>query len=416
MKRTRLTAGLSAGLLAVSLAACSSNPGAPAAGTADDPRQLSFYMDKAGWQESFDDMNTVSRAEGAVLDVVTAPGSDAAAYDSFVKQALQTKEKPDLFTWHTGGQLKALVEQGVVAETSDIWAKAEAAGYVPKGLKDNYTFDGKQYCVPLNVVYWGVYYNKHVFAEHGVEVPTTYQELMSASATLKAAGVTPFFQMNFIFEFAMFQALLAGESPDVYAGLADGTSSFTDPAVLSAGAEWQRLFDEGYFTDPGLQTDPQTLLSTGEVAMEYLGTFMTGQLNSIDQVSGEDYGVFIFPSMNADAEQQLVLESGPLCVSKGAANEAAALEYSAWWMSDTAQQAWADSRGDVSFNPNVTVNDPELQGIVDALGKARIQQRFQEMVPLSVYNRSTEVFGEFVTNGGDLTPGLQSLQDVADAG
>ncbi|MGV8847626.1 ABC transporter substrate-binding protein [Tessaracoccus sp.] len=415
MNRTRLTAGLSACALVLSLAACSPDA-VETTGTADDPTQLTFYMDKAGWRDSFDDMNEISKSEGSVLDVVAAPGSDAAAYDSFVKQALQTKDKPDLFTWHTGGQLKALVEQGVVAETTDIWEKAESAGYVPEGFKENYTIDGKQYCVPLNVAYWVVYYNKHVFAEHGIDVPTTYAELMDAATTLKAAGVTPFFQMNFIFEFAMFQALLAGEAPDVYAGLADGKSSFTDPETVKAGTEWKRLFDEGFFNDPGLQTDPQTLLSTGEIAMEYLGTFMTGQLNTVDQVSGEDYGVFIFPSMNPGTDQkQLVLETGPLCVAKGAPNEAAALEYSSWWMSDTAQQAWSDSRGDVSFNPNVKVDDPELQGVVDQLGDVRVQARFQEMVPLPVYNRSTEVFGEFVTNGGDLLPGLEALQAEADA-
>lgn len=414
MKRIPLAAGVLVGSLALALAACSGGADA-GSGTPDDPTRLTFYMDKAGWKQSFDDMNGESKDEGVTLDVVTAPGSDPAAYDSFVKQAFQTKEVPDLFTWHTGGQLAELVEQGVVAETTDIWAEAEAEGLVPEGLKDNYTYDGKQYCVPLNVVYWAVYYNKQVFADNGIEVPTTYDELMDAAARLKDADVTPFFQMNVIFEFAMFQALLAGEDPEAYAGLATGESSFTDPEVVKVMEEWKRLVDEGYFTDPGLDTEPQTLLANGDVAMEYLGTFLTGQLNDIDQVSGEDYGIFAFPNMNPDVEnQQMILETGPLCVAKGATNEAAALEYSAWWLTDDAQQAWTDSRGDLSFNPDVTLDDPELQALSEQLADDEIQQRFVEMVPLPVYNRSTEVFGDFVTNSPEPEEGLQTLQDEAD--
>ena len=38
-----------------------------------------------------------------------------------------------------------------------------------------------------------VIYNKEIFAEHGIEVPTTWDELIAACETLKAAGVTPFY-------------------------------------------------------------------------------------------------------------------------------------------------------------------------------------------------------------------------------
>lgn len=414
MKRRHMAATVVAMTTVVMLTGCGAG-GSSATGTADDPVELTFYMDKAGWQDSFDAVNAVSKEDGRTLEVVSPPSNDAGVYDSFVKQSLQTKKKPDLFTWHTGGQLEELVQQGAVAETTDIWERAEADGLVPEGLKANYTVDGKQYCVPLNVVYWVVYYNKHVFADHAIEVPETYDDLMQAAGTLKEAGVTPFFQMNFIFEFAMYQALMSGADPKAYADLGDASGSFTDAASLVAADEWSRLIDEGYFNDPGVQTDPQTLLSTGEVAMEYLGTFMTGQLDTVGQVSGEDYGIFLFPSMDPDSGKQLVLETGPLCVASGAANEEAALAYSEWWLSDEAQQTWVDARGDISFNPNVTVDDPELQKLVDQLPNSTIQQRFQELVPLPVYNRSTEVFGEFVTNGGDLTDGLKSLQDDAAA-
>src|SRR5699024_4262873 len=106
---------------------------------------------------------------------------------------------------------------------------AIANGDVSADLAENYTFDGKQYCVPLNVVYWVMYYNKQVFADNGVEVPTTWDEFQQVAQTLVDNGVVPLHQMNIIFEFVWFQAILAGLDPDAYNGLSDGSVDYTDP-------------------------------------------------------------------------------------------------------------------------------------------------------------------------------------------
>lgn len=412
MKRSRILAGATAASLALGLAACSS--GDDGGGGDGEDVTLGFYTDKAAWEPSFDAMNEVSGTQGSTLDFTGY--SDATAYDSFIKQSFRTKKVPDLFTWHTGSQLADLVDQGLVAETTDLWTQAEADGLVPEGLKDNYTYDGKQYCVPLNVAYWAVYYNKKVFADHGIEVPTTFDEMMAAAKKLKDAGVTPFHQMNIIFEFAWFQALLAGDAPDVYQGLQTGDASYLDPKVVEVMDQWKSMIDDGYYNDPGITTDPQTMLKNGDVAMAYFGTFLTGQLTDVGAKSGEDYGIFPMPSMDPASGNQMVLETGPLCVGKGSEHEQQALDYSAWWMSDEAQNAWSSSRGDVSFNPHVKVEDPELQGLVDQVkdGGFTTQQRYLEANPLPVYTLSTEIFGDFVTNAPDPKPGLQRLQDEAD--
>lgn len=392
----------------------SPEPGASSAAPPVEPTTLNFFTDKAAWEPSFDTMNAASQSTGLTLNFTGY--SDPTAYDAFIKQAFQTKKVPDLFTWHTGDQLKQLVDQGLIAETTDLWADAAAKGYVPDGLIDNYTYDGKQYCVPLNVAYWAMYYNKHVFADHNIAVPTTWDELMAASQKLVDAGVTPFHQMNFIFEFVWFQTLVLGIDPDVYRGLGTGESSFLDPAVVQAMDLWKEMGKKGYFIDPGVQTDPQTLLSTGQVAMANFGTFFTGQLTGIDQVSGEDFGIFVIPSVNPQVKNQMVLETGPLCVGAGAEHEQAALAYSGWWFGDDAQTAWSDARGDVSFNPHVTVKDPELAALVKAANSpdVQIQPRFLEMVPNAIYTTEAEVMGDFVTNWGDPMEALKKLQASAD--
>ncbi|MCW5952192.1 MAG: extracellular solute-binding protein [Propionibacteriaceae bacterium] len=406
---------------ALVLTACTAAPTTPPASpepggspTAIEPTTINFFTDKAAWEPSFDQMNAASESTGLTLSFTGY--SDPTAFDAFIKQAFQTKKVPDLFTWHTGDSLKQLVDQGLVAETTQLWADATAQGLVPDGLIDNYTYDGKQYCVPLNVAYWAMYYNKHVFAEHGIAVPTTWDELMAASQKLVDAGVAPFHQMNFIFEFVWFQTLVLGIDPQVYRGLGTGESSFLDPAVVQAMELWKEMGTKGFFIDPGVQTDPQTLLSTGQVAMANFGTFFTGQLTGIDAVSGEDYGIFVIPSVNPQVKNQMVLETGPLCVGAGAEHEQAALAYSGWWFTDAAQSVWSESRGAVSFNPTVAVKDPALAALVAAAHApdVELQPRFLEMVPNAVYTTEAEVIGDFVTNWGDPMEALKKLQAAAD--
>ncbi|ACQ80948.1 extracellular solute-binding protein family 1 [Beutenbergia cavernae DSM 12333] len=418
MRKTTAAVAATTATLALALAACSGG-GGNEGGTGDDGGEapagpIAFYTDKAAWEPSFDAMNEAS----GDLTLEFTGYSDAAAYDAFIKQAFRTDAPPALFTWHTGDSLAELVEEGLVAETTELWDAAIENGDVPEDLAADYTYDGKQYCVPLNIAYWVMYYNKAIFEENGIEVPTTWDELIAAADTLVAAGVIPFHQMNIIFEFVWFQANLLGLDPEAYQGLSTGDTSYTDPVVVEAMENWQSMMADGYFIDPGVQTDPQTLLSTGEVAMAYFGTFFTGQLTAIDQVSGEDYGIFPMPSVDDGVGPQMVVETGPLCAAAAGPDVDAALDYSAWWMTADAQQAWADERGEISFNPAVTIEDPELSAITDAVGAGdfQLQQRYLEATPAPIYTVSASVFGDFVTNyPDDVMPALEQIQAEADS-
>lgn len=419
-------------ILAITAAACSAALVLAACSGGDDPApaptgtggsaapgghagtEIGFFTDKAAWEPSFDAMNDASKDTTATLSFTGY--SDPTAYDAFIKQAFRTKDKPDLFTWHTGDQLKALVDEGLVAETTDLWKAAIDAGNVSADLAENYTYDGKQYCVPLNVVYWVMYYNKKTFADNGLEVPTTWAEFTAAADKLVAAGVTPLHQMNIIFEFVWFQAILAGLDPDAYNGLSDGSVKYTDPVVKEAMGIWHDMQTKKYFIDPGVTTDPQTLLQTGETAMAYFGTFFTGQLTGLGMKSDEDYGMFVLPAVTAGAKTPVIVETGPLCVGKGSKNEAAALDYSSWWMGEPAQSAWSAARGDVSFNPKATVADKALADITKLVnGDGYLQlRRYLEATPTPIYTVASEQFGAFVTNNGDPSAVLEKIQAEAD--
>lgn len=53
-------------------------------------------------------------------------------------------------------------------------------------------YKGKNYTVPTGLSYYtGMFYNKKIFSENGLQVPTTWSELLQTCAALKAKGIVP---------------------------------------------------------------------------------------------------------------------------------------------------------------------------------------------------------------------------------
>ena len=377
---------------------------------------LDFYTDKAAWEPDFDELNATSK-DAVDISLNTTGYSDAAQYDAFIKQSFRTQKSPGLFTWHTGDSLKQLVDENLVAETTDLWSKAIDEGWATEDLRDEYTFDGKQYCVPMNIAYWVMYYNKNIFQEQGIDVPTTWKELDAAAAKLKDAGVTPYYQTSILFTFQWFQQLVAGTDPELYKGLSTGEVKYTDPEIVDIMNIWLDEQKKGWFSDAGSTTDPAVGLKQGDFAMINFGSFFNGSLDGAGMVSGEDYGMFVIPAVNADLDTTPVaVESGPLCVAENSKQKDLGLAYSEWWMSPDAQTAWNAARGDVAFNPKATVKDPMLAelGKTVADDKHTLFTRYFEATPTPILTVALEQFGAFNANPGDPMPFLEAIQAEAD--
>jgi multiple sugar transport system substrate-binding protein len=395
---------------AASLAACSKSDGGSTASN------LKLYNDKAAWKADFQEVAAVSKKDTGI-NLNPVGYSEENAYQAFIKSSFRTKNRPDLFTWATGGQLQDLVKQNLVADTSDAWKKAESDGNVPADLKQYFTIDNKQYCVPLSVGYWVIYYNKKVFADNNITPPKTWQDLMSVADTLKKAGTTPFYQTNVLFSFAWFETLLAGTDPDAYVALSEGKAKYTDPAVVNVMNLWKGMIDKGYFNDPGVKTDPQAMLKNGQVAMANFGTWFSGSLNTLGMKSGQDYGFFTIPNVNPSLPKtSVILEAGPLCSAANAPNKDAVTKFDDWWFTPEAGTAWATARGDISFNPKSKSTDPLLTQEAGYVGgdQVRLLNRYFEATPAPVLTAALEAFGAFVTHPGDPTSLLKKVQKAAD--
>jgi raffinose/stachyose/melibiose transport system substrate-binding protein len=108
------------------------------------------------------------------LDVTTISES---GFSGPVQDYMEGVEKP---SWQT------LIEAGLLMDLTD---EAFVANYDETALAEGSSFDGRVYGVPLGrVTYSGMFVNEDLLAEVGVDVPTTWTELVAACEAVKGSG------------------------------------------------------------------------------------------------------------------------------------------------------------------------------------------------------------------------------------
>jgi multiple sugar transport system substrate-binding protein len=411
--RTRL---LTAAVLATAMALTACGGGDESGGGDPGKTELKLYNDKGAWSPYFEDLGKLSKQQIGI-GMTPVGYTDEPTYEAFIKASFRTNNKPDLFTWTTGGRLDEIVKAGQVAETTDVWNEAIASGDLSKEVASYYTFDGKQYCVPLNVSYWVMFYNKKVYDQNGLQPPTTWAELMSNADKLKAKGIKAFYDTSTLFTFVWFQQLLIGTDPDLYAKLATGEAKYTDPGVVAVMERWKQMIDAGYFSDPGRKEQPQDQLKSGKVAHVLFGTWFNTSMTQAGLKPGKDYGMFVVPNVDPTKPKvTMAFESGPLCSLAKAPDPAASRKYTQWWLTQGTQEKWANSRGDVSANPKVAITDPGLAAIAKAAGAGEyaLANRFFEAAPAPVLTAALDGFGAFMADPGSYRKQLENIQKAAD--
>ncbi|WP_433435779.1 ABC transporter substrate-binding protein [Nonomuraea sp. CA-141351] len=399
------------GVAALVLTACGGN-----GAQTQKKTELTLYNDKGAWTKYFDEMGALSK-QSIGLGMKPTGYTDSAQYQAFIEASFRTNVKPDLFTWQTGGMLEEIVKQKQVADTTDIWQQAIQAGDLSKDLQPYYTIGGKQYCVPMNVAYWGMFFNKKVFDKYGLEAPKTWDDLVKVADTLKKNGVKAFYHTSVLFSFVWFEQLLAGTDPDLYDRLSTGKAKYTDPGVVQVMEKWKSLIDAGYFINPGDKTDPGDVLKNGKAAMVSFGTWFNTSMTQRNLKPGEDYDFFVIPNVNPSLPKtSMIFESGPLCSLTKAADPEANQKYLKWWTTSEAQEKWATSRGDVSANPKVSIADKALGAVTKDAGSGqyRLVNRYFEATPPPILTAALDGFSKFVTEPSSYKEVLDTIQKAAD--
>ncbi|MGD6831816.1 ABC transporter substrate-binding protein [Sutcliffiella halmapala] len=109
-------------------------------------------------------------------------------YMDVIKTRLIGNEAPDVF-YLDAFEAPALIETGVLEPLDDYVTDEFDVDDFEKPLLEAFQKDGKTYGFPKDYSTLGLFYNKKMFEEAGVEVPTTWEEMREASKALTKDGV-----------------------------------------------------------------------------------------------------------------------------------------------------------------------------------------------------------------------------------
>ncbi|MFK7893140.1 MAG: ABC transporter substrate-binding protein [Granulosicoccus sp.] len=194
-----------------------------------------------------------------------------------------------------GRQTEELVEAGLMLDLTDV---AEAEGWRdvvhPVSLLDSCTYDGRIYCVPVNIHSWQWLWLSHkAFEDAGVDLPGNWDEFVAAAPALEEAGKIPLAMGG--------QAWQSNGAFNVLTVAIAGLDAWTEVNVNKnpdavMGEEFQKVFEAAaharqFSKDTNVQdwNLATNMVITGEAGGQIMGDWAQGEFQVASQVAGEDY-------------------------------------------------------------------------------------------------------------------------------
>lgn len=246
---------------------------------------------------------------GIKLQVTVQPDKD---YQTMLTTGLSGSGGPDVAAIRSYGVITTFADSGNLVPLDDVVTDWSGFSDTAKAANSSRT-DGKIYAVPQGMQTAQIYYNKKIFADNNLNVPTTWDEFLAACETLKAAGVIPLAMPGNNASHTALAGEVLGNARRGGSEFADkfvaGETDLNDPNYV---ASLQLVADLLPYVEENATAvtldDAIALFSTGQAAMIASGTFLVATLAGLK--STIDYGIFNTPA-NAD------WPSGEVTVSYG---------------------------------------------------------------------------------------------------
>ncbi|MBC7272161.1 MAG: extracellular solute-binding protein [Streptomyces sp.] len=295
-------------LLTTGLTACGSGNGS--GGSGGGTITAFVYGDDAVkvQQAAVDRFNKSAAAKdtGGKIKLERIPGSD---YSPKLRTAMGSPSAPDVFFNWGGGSIKPYQEADKIVDLTDIIEndKVLKDGFLPSVLAAG-DLGGRHYGIPMRGMQPVIlFYNKAVFAEHKLQPPTTWDQLLDNNAKLKKAGITPFaLGGSDIWPELMWLEYLVDRigGEQVFRRIQDGDmQGWGDPAMLKAAELVKELVDDGAFGSKFTSVSyvnggAPAVFAKGKAAMHLMGSWeYSTQLGKFPDFAKKDLGWAPFPSV-----------------------------------------------------------------------------------------------------------------------
>ena len=300
---------------------------------------------------------------------VTFAPSAPAEYNAALNAKLEAGSAGDLITCRPFDASLELYEDGNLADLSSLAGMANFSDVAKSAWQ---TDDGSAtFCVPMASVIHGFIYNKDVFAELGLEVPTTEAEFFAVLDKIKENGTYIPLSMGLSDQWEAATMGYNNVGPNYWKGekgrmaLIAGDQKLTDEAWVAPYrhlAKWGAYLGDGY--EAQTYADSQNLFTLGRAAIYPAGSW---EITGFNAQAEFELGAFKPPVMNAGDECYISDHTDiAIGLNAASANAEAAKKFLEWVASEEFATLYANALpGFFSLsNFDVKLADPLAQEFV----------------------------------------------------
>lgn len=364
----RVTAVVAGGALVAGLAGCASGDagGTEAGGTAT--------VDFWGWVPGLEDLVAQWNEENPDIQVSfhRMTGDDGQK----VEAAVDAGSGPDVVQLSTH-DLPDYVIAGRVQDITDFVAD-EQDKYTPASWA-SVSFDGRVYGIPQGIGPSGMMYRQDLFEQHGIDVPTTWDEYLEAARALKAADPDLHIANIASSEFGQWVQEVSQAGGSWYGVDGDAWSvSLDGPESIEIAERWQTLLDEDLVTTEQMWTPEYwALVNNGAIATVSYAAWFPVQLAENAADTAGLWRVAPMPTVPGSPAQG---DSGGAAnvVLKGADDPAAAAEFISWLNGSEETQETLITVGGLFPSTHSGLESPALMREEEFYGGQKINEVFRD--------------------------------------
>ncbi len=295
-----------------------------------DELVVAYYADFTGKNSMEEYLNKFTEETGIKTTAKPVTGD----FFDQLKTGYASKTEPDVFFMDIY-QFGNFADAGLLLDLNQ-YVSSEHMNKFNQNLLSMFQYDGGTYGIPKDYNTLGLFYNKDMFDEVGVQYPTnewTWDDFINACEKLKTyyepKGKYALVLQN---EIARFQPILEIFGADLTYD-EKGYPVVNTPEVEEGLKQWKMLFEKGYATTPkdlgrdwdGDSFDGQDAAMT--IDGNWMNTFMASTGNNIN------YGVVDLPSNNDKEANMYFTVAWSASVNTDQPEEAA--QFIEWVTSDT---------------------------------------------------------------------------------
>ena len=300
-----------------------------------------------------------------------------------------------------------VISKGVAEDISDM----EIFSRIDPATSATYGKDGKIYGYSPDAWIGGIFYNKDLFEQAGIEKePETWQDFVDCAAKLKAIGVEPYLDdADNVHNLAqdLYQCSVISQEPDADVQINEGKATFQEKYTEPLKLWYDDMIASGLYSQMalGLNSDQVIdIFANGEVAMMHGGPW---NIATIEQKNPEmNYDIFGLSDNSGNRVLPGAVNVG-LSVSTTSEHKDACRAFIEYMARDENIVKWQ----------KVTNNAIIVEGIDYTMGT--VFEKFKEdavsgsfYLPQIVWNNSSGIYKEFLSGIQDTITGADTIENI----